>query len=43
MPGLVEREKAMMKCLSTQERRKLQQLLRKLCANASAWRDMGHV
>jgi len=43
MPGLVERERAMMECLSADERRLLQRLLRKLCANAPAWRDADHV
>jgi hypothetical protein len=43
MPGLVEREKAMMECPSIEERRQLQRLLRKLCANAPAWSGAAHV
>ncbi|HSW03075.1 MarR family winged helix-turn-helix transcriptional regulator [Aquabacterium sp.] len=43
MPALVERETAMMACLSAEERRVLQRLLRKLCANVPAWRGTEHV
>lgn len=43
MPGLVEREKAMMECLSCGEQEQLKHLLAKLCAHAPSWRDEEHV
>lgn len=43
MPGLIEREKAMVECLTIEERQQLQQLLRKLCANAPSWSGVDHV
>ena len=43
MPGLKKREVAMMKCLDAKERADLELLLRKLCANASAWSGIEHV
>lgn len=43
MPGLVEREKAMMECLSSSEREQFKHLLTKLCAHAPTWSDEEHV
>lgn len=43
MPGLVEREKAMMECLSSSEREQLKHLLTKLCAHAPTWSGEEHV
>ncbi len=43
MPGLLEREKAMMACLSDAERTQLDSLLRKLCAHTPGWSSETHV
>lgn len=37
MPGLVEREAAMLECLDAKERAQLDNILRKLCAHAGQW------
>ena len=43
MPGLIERECAMMACLSEGERKQLDKLLSKLCAHAPDWSHEAHL
>lgn len=43
MPGLIERERAMMACLSEGERKQLDKLLTKLCAHTTEWSMVAHV
>jgi DNA-binding MarR family transcriptional regulator len=43
MPGLIEREQAMMACLSEGERKQLDKLLSKLCAHTPEWNTETHV
>ena len=43
MPGLMQREQAMMACLSAKERGALKKLLEKLCAHAPHWNGEEHV
>src|SRR5690606_32080318 len=39
MPGLVQREADMLKCLSDKERRQFDDILRKLCAHTRSWSE----
>jgi MarR family transcriptional regulator, temperature-dependent positive regulator of motility len=43
MPGLMQREQAMIACLSVKERDALKKLLEKLCAHAPHWNGEEHV
>ena len=43
MSGLIEREQAMMACLSEGERKQLDKLLSKLCAHTPEWNTVAHI